>query len=138
MHIQSAARLTRLTPKAIRYYEQLGLVVPAKRPDNGYRHYSRENLDQLCFLQHARAVGFSAAEAGQLLELYRSKQSQSVQVKQLVADKLAWLATRRAEIERLEATLEDLWSCCNGDNRHQCAILDRLAGSEFHPEACDE
>lgn len=138
MHIQAAAQATRLTPKAIRYYEQLGLVVPDKRPDNGYRAYNRENLDHLCFLQHARAVGFSAAEAGQLLALYRTRQSQSARVKQLVAEKLQCLAAHRAELERMEATLQDLWSCCDGDNSHQCAILDRLAGAEFHPKAQDE
>ncbi|AFU97892.1 MerR family transcriptional regulator [Simiduia agarivorans] len=132
VYIHQAAERTGLSPKAIRYYEQLALVVPEKCPDNGYRLYSRENLSHLCFLQHARGVGFSVKEAGELLALYRSTQSHSAKVKALVADKLQILAAKRAELERLESVLSDLWASCDGDDCHRCAILERLAGEEFH------
>ena len=132
MYIHEAARITGLSQKAIRYYEQLALVVPEKCPENGYRRYSRADVDHLCFLQHSRGVGFSVQEAGRLLDLYRSSDSHSARVKAMVAEKLRHLAQKKAEIERLEATLQDLWASCDGDNCHRCSILDRLAGEEFH------
>ncbi|MBB3168251.1 MerR family transcriptional regulator [Simiduia aestuariiviva] len=131
MQINDVARVTGLTPKAIRYYEAQSLVIPHQRASNGYRIYSRENLDHLCFLQHARAVGFSVKESGHLLALYADQANHSASVKALVAEKLSQLQQKRKEIERLEATLTDLWACCDGQENSRCAILDRLATAGF-------
>ena len=40
MNIKETARQTGLTKKAIKYYEQEGLITVSKNPDNGYREYS--------------------------------------------------------------------------------------------------
>ncbi|BFM11668.1 Cu(I)-responsive transcriptional regulator [Simiduia litorea] len=132
MYINEVAKITGLTAKAIRYYEAEGIVAASGRSDSGYRLYSRENLDHLCFLQHARSVGFSVQESATLLNLYRSNPDASDTVKALVGEKLAQLRSKKREIERLEATLENLWACCDGRGEHHCEILDRLASEEFH------
>ena len=132
MYIKEVAKVTGLTAKAIRYYEAQGMVAPSSRSESGYRLYSRENLDHLCFLQHARSVGFSVLESGTLLNLYRSHPDASDRVKALVGEKLAQLRAKKRELERLEQTLESLWTCCDGGAKHHCQILDRLASEEFH------
>lgn len=137
MYINEVAQITGLTPKAIRYYEAQGFVQPTARGENGYRIYTRSNVDQLCFLQHARSVGFSVEESGQLLSLYRSHPTASDIVKALVTEKLDQLAQKKREIERLQATLENLWDCCSGKLDHRCQILERLASEEFHGGACE-
>ncbi|UTA46301.1 MerR family transcriptional regulator [Simiduia sp. 21SJ11W-1] len=131
MQIQDVAKVTGLSPKAIRYYEAQGLVAPQRSAHNGYRIYSRDNLDHLCFLQHARAVGFTVQESGRLLNMYRKKGSHSARVKHLVGEKLAELRQKRLELERLEATLSELWQSCDGREGNRCAILDRLAAANF-------
>lgn len=135
MHIQEVARVTGLTAKAIRYYEAQGLVIPERQITNGYRQYNRTHLDHLCFLQHARAVGFTVQEAGHLLSLYRDTRAHNASVRALVAAKLEQLQAKREEIQRLEDTLQELWSCCDGREHHRCKILDRLAASPFTKEA---
>ena len=69
LRIQEVAADTGLTPRAIRYYEELGLLAPAARSDGAYRLYDAEDLERLRFIRGLRDdAGFSLAEIGQLLE----------------------------------------------------------------------
>jgi DNA-binding transcriptional MerR regulator len=49
MNIGQASRASGLPAKTIRYYEDIGLVAPARR-GNGYRAYSGAHLHNLQFL----------------------------------------------------------------------------------------
>lgn len=67
--IHEAAAETGLTPRAIRYYEELGLLLPAARTDGAYRLYDDDDLERLRFIKGLRDdAGFSLAEIAQLLE----------------------------------------------------------------------
>ncbi|HWP63575.1 MAG TPA: MerR family transcriptional regulator [Candidatus Binatia bacterium] len=67
--IHEAAAETGLTPRAIRYYEELGLLRPAARSDGAYRLYDDDDLERLRFIKGLRDdAGFSLAEIAQLLE----------------------------------------------------------------------
>ena len=69
LRIQEVAAETGLTPRSIRYYEELGLLEPAGRSDGAYRLYDGEDLERLRFIRGLRDdAGFSLAEIGQLLE----------------------------------------------------------------------
>jgi DNA-binding transcriptional MerR regulator len=69
LRIQAVADETGLTPRAIRYYEELGLLAPAGRSEGAYRLYDVEDLERLRFIRGLRDdAGFSLAEIRQLLE----------------------------------------------------------------------
>ena len=69
LRIQEVAEDTGLTPRTIRYYEELGLLAPAARSEGAYRLYDAEDLERLRFIRGLRDdAGFSLAEIGQLLE----------------------------------------------------------------------
>ncbi len=69
LRIQEVAADTGLTPRTIRYYEELGLLAPAARSEGAYRLYDAEDLERLRFIRGLRDdAGFSLAEIGQLLE----------------------------------------------------------------------
>lgn len=55
MNISDVAKITGLTSKAIRFYEEKGLVTPPMRSENGYRTYTQQHLNELTLLrQHGR------------------------------------------------------------------------------------
>ncbi|MGO2520250.1 MAG: MerR family transcriptional regulator [Microbacterium sp.] len=56
--IADAARLLALSPHTLRYYEQEGLVLPA-RNSSGYREYSTYNMRRLVFLTRMRLSGMT-------------------------------------------------------------------------------
>src|SRR3954453_10888401 len=69
LRINEVAAETGLTTRAIRYYEEVGLLEPAARSDGDYRLYDASDLDRLQFIRSLRDdAGFSLAQIGQLLE----------------------------------------------------------------------
>ncbi len=74
------ARLTGLTPKALRHYDAIGLLRPTAVADNGYRVYAREQVeagrtirrlrDLDVPLEDIRAVLDDPDQAGKRLEAY--------------------------------------------------------------------
>ena len=55
MNIGAAEQASGLPAKTIRYYEDIGLLVPA-RQQNGYREYGRTDVHKLAFLKRPRSV----------------------------------------------------------------------------------
>lgn len=126
MNISQAARESGLSPKTIRYYEQIGLVAAPARAANGYRDYDRRSLAELRFVHRARDVGFSVDECRQLLEIQRNPRRRSAHVKSMVLEKCSQIEERIARLRGMHDTLRSLASECSGDEGPECAILDEL------------
>lgn len=123
MNIGEAARASGVSAKMIRYYEQTGLIPQADRTASGYRDYSASEVHMLRFVRRARDLGFAVAEIHELLGLWRDRTRQSSDVKRIALDHIGELRRKIGEMEQMAATLEQLASCCAGDNRPDCPIL---------------
>jgi len=67
--IGAVAKETGLTPRAIRYYEEVGLLRPAVRVKGADRLFDHEDVQRLQRIKELREVmGFSVAEIAELLE----------------------------------------------------------------------
>jgi DNA-binding transcriptional MerR regulator len=63
LSISEFSRQSRLSPKALRLYDELGLVQPARvDPDSGYRWYEPAQLDRARLVAHLREIGMPLAE----------------------------------------------------------------------------
>jgi DNA-binding transcriptional MerR regulator len=60
--VSEVARRTGLTVRTLHHYETLGLVVPARRSDAGYRLYGRDELARLQHIVSLKALGLPLAE----------------------------------------------------------------------------
>lgn len=65
--IQALAQLAGLSPRTLRYYDQIGLLPAQRNPQNGYREYSAAQVDQLQRIRYWQAFGFTLAEIQELL-----------------------------------------------------------------------
>lgn len=73
MGIGEFARLSRLSPHALRRYDEMDLLRPCRvDPDSGYRWYSAEQLEQARLVAAARQIGMPLAQVKLLLGLSRS------------------------------------------------------------------
>ena len=129
MNISRAAEFSGLPAKTIRYYEDIGLVTPA-RAANGYRDYSRENLETLRFVARARDLGFSIDDCRHLLSLYHDRERASADVRNLASARIAEIEDKIAVLSAMKDTLERLVGACHGEARPDCPILENLAGSK--------
>jgi MerR family copper efflux transcriptional regulator len=129
MNISEAARRTGLSAKTIRYYEDIDLIAPAQRGDNGYRQYTEQSLEELQFLARAREVGFDLLQCRQLLGWQRDSARQSVHARGLVLEKVEDLQQRIEQLQDMQRVLRDMADRCRGDEGPDCAILDKLSGA---------
>jgi len=67
LSIGAVAKLTGLTTKTIRFYEDAGIITKAKRSDNGYRIYSRSTVDELNIIKYARDLDLPLSEIKKLM-----------------------------------------------------------------------
>jgi Cu(I)-responsive transcriptional regulator len=125
--IGQAAKQTGLSAKMIRHYEEVGLLHKANRTDAGYRLYNSQQLQQLGFINQARALGFSSAQISSLLDLWRDPNRSSKEVKQLAEVHLDEIKRKVAELQQMQQVLQQLADSCCGDDQPHCAILDGLS-----------
>ncbi|MDA1091059.1 MAG: Cu(I)-responsive transcriptional regulator [Proteobacteria bacterium] len=135
MNIGAAAEVTGVPAKTIRYYESIGLIPPATRAENGYRHYTGIDIDTLKFIQRARRLGFSVKDVGGLLALWQDQDRTSASVKALALKHISDVEQRIHELDSIRRTLIDLTDRCHGNDRPHCPILEEFAqGSDKGPK----
>ncbi|MGB4927587.1 MAG: Cu(I)-responsive transcriptional regulator, partial [Giesbergeria sp.] len=125
-----AARRAGVSPRMVRHYESLGLLAPVARTESGYRQYSEADIHALRFIRRARDLGFSMPEIATLLGLWQDKQRASASVKRIAQTHIDDLQQRIAAMQAMQRTLAQLVSCCAGDARPDCPILDDLAAND--------
>jgi DNA-binding transcriptional MerR regulator len=97
----------RLTARALRIYDEIGLLQPAEvDPWNGYRRYGADQVGQGRLIGMLRAVDMSLAEIGQLLaDLHADRQRASTRLDELLGQLEAQHASRRLLIRHIHATI---------------------------------
>ena len=83
MNIGKAADQAGLPTKTVRYYADIGLVLPSSRTQTGYRNYDISNIKKLIFVKRARSFDFSIKECRELLGLYEEKNRSSSDVRKI-------------------------------------------------------
>ena len=126
MNIGSVSEQTGVPAKTIRYYEEIGLIPPPVRAQNGYRHYQDRDVETLRFVQRARRLGFSVKDVGNLLALWQDKNRVSSDVKGMALDHIREIEERIEELNSIRQTLIRLTNSCHGDDRPDCPILEEL------------
>lgn len=145
LRINEVAAEAGLTTRAIRYYEELGLLEPAARSGGDYRLYDQSDLERLLFIRSLRDdAGFSLAQIRQLLEdeVARERNRERFRETRDPAERRAILVDARTRVDRqieiLEAKAARLATMIDearGRRRHLDAHLAEIDGGPSpHPE----
>lgn len=113
MYIGQAAKQTGLTIKAIRLYEEWGLINPPARHGR-YRIYRAADIQQLLLIKEAKALGIKLAPLRDLLQ-QRDKNAQFTTVKTFLldvkADFLRQIKALEQKVTQLDTCIDGLGSC---------------------------
>ncbi|MCG7210656.1 MerR family transcriptional regulator [Streptomyces arenae] len=114
VRIGEVARDAGVSVRAVRYYEQQGLLIPARSP-SGQRLYRQDTVTLVRFFQQMFAAGLTSRRIAELLPCWDTGHTDAAQ-----------RAMLRAERDRIQAKVDDL-----------NAALDRLdeviAITDTHP-----
>ena len=103
------SRLTQVTVKALRHYDALGLLKPARiDPESGYRYYSVDQMPRLNRLLALKDLGFSLEQIGQLLDAELSPDQLRHMLELRQSEVRAQIADEQTRLSRIEARLDQI------------------------------
>jgi MerR family copper efflux transcriptional regulator len=108
MRIGELAEQAGVSTKAIRYYEQIGILTPPARTASGYRSYDETTLGRLGFVRAAQAVGLTLGEIRQVIAFRDDGQAPCAHVTDLLRRHAADLDVRIRELQQLRGELQQL------------------------------
>lgn len=106
MRVQQLAERTGVSGHAVRYYARLGLLNPARDPDNDYRRFDEAAVQRLRFVRKAQSLGFALAEIKEILNMTHHGDSPCPVVREIVERRIAENAARIRELLALQARLQ--------------------------------
>ncbi len=132
--ISDLAREFDLTTRAIRFYEDMGLLQPQRKgPGGRSRVYSARDRTRLKLVLRAKRLGLSLSEAKDLIDMYDSPRDTGPQLRKF----LQVLAVHRRQIEdqmaELQATLDEI----KVHEKEARALLARLGTADNSAEDGD-
>ncbi len=123
--ISDLAREFDLTPRAMRFYEDLGLLRPERTgPGGRQRVYSSRDRTRLKLTLRAKRLGLSLTEARELIDMYDSPRDTGPQLSRY----LLVLGQHRAQLEARLAELQATLAEVAEQEQEARALLARLPG----------
>ena len=115
-----------ITPRTIRHYEAEGLISPAR--DGQRRIYLGRDRVRLALVLRGKRLGFSLAEAKEIIDLYAAPQGEACQLRMLLEkldEKRAILGDKRRDLDVAISNMDKYAARCR----------ERLVELEGRPDA---
>jgi MerR family transcriptional regulator, redox-sensitive transcriptional activator SoxR len=119
LSISEVARMVGLRPSAIRYYEQIGILPPAKRIRR-QRRYDTAAVSRLVVIQRARQNGFTLDEVRELFFGFDRRTGPAARWQKLSERKLAELDASIEQIKNVQSRLSQLRDGCRCNTLEEC------------------
>ncbi|HEY6864760.1 MAG TPA: MerR family DNA-binding transcriptional regulator [Burkholderiales bacterium] len=116
--IGALAREFDVTPRAIRFYEDEGLIAPGRTA--GRRVYGKRDYVRLKLILRGKRLGFSLAEVREMLELYDAAPDERPQLHKF----LAALQARREQLESQRRDIDEVLAEIRGFEAQSRKLLD--------------
>jgi DNA-binding transcriptional MerR regulator len=127
--ISDLAREFDLTTRAMRFYEDMGLLQPERSgPGGRNRVYSARDRTRLKLTLRAKRLGLSLTEAREIIDMYDSPRDTGPQLRRF----LAVLAEHRRQLEEQMADLQANLDEVKVHEKEARALLGRLEKARAH------
>ncbi|MFT8312994.1 MAG: MerR family transcriptional regulator [Clostridium sp.] len=112
----------KINKETIRYYEKIGLLSDPKKDKNGYRIYSKEDIQKIRFILIVKKFGFSLKEISMLLpKIYDEILEENMEnIKAIVEYKISEIDNKINELEETKRLLQKVNDNILSQNRECC------------------
>jgi len=119
-----------LTTRAIRFYEDMGLLAPERAGAGGrLRVYSAKDRTRLKLTLRAKRLGISLAEAKEIIDMYDSPRDTAAQLKKFLTVLSVHRAKTQGQLAELQAQLDEI-KAHEGEAKALLAQSEKLKKSE--------
>ena len=112
MIVNEISKQTGVAPHVVRYYARIGLLRPARHPENGYKLFGGNDVRRLRFIRQAKDLGFTLSEIERLLDEISCEHSPCPTVRRLLQQRMVENRREIARLTGLQARMESalaLW-----------------------------
>ncbi|SES30537.1 DNA-binding transcriptional regulator, MerR family [Salipaludibacillus aurantiacus] len=116
MTIREVAQKFEVSPRTLRYYEEIGILSP-ERTDNLQRHYYKKDIARLRLILRGKKFGFTLDEIKEMVTLFDSDRTGEKQLERTIAygeakikevdDQIDELKALKADMEMFKSLFED-------------------------------
>lgn len=107
MKIGEFARSAGVSRSKVRFYEARGLLLSARRENNGYRSYGQDDLKRLLRIKRAQTLGFTLDEIARFFSLSPDAQKAKQGVAAAAEAKLAEIDRHLADVRKRRRQIAD-------------------------------
>ena len=133
LKIGKVAEKSSVGVETVRFYEREGLISMPTRTYSGYRQYSESVVRQIQFIKHAKTLGFSLKEIGELIKLKSVRNARCKDIKERTEAKISDIEDKIVSLERMKKALQPLVVQCKAsDPISDCPILGALDEAKDH------
>ncbi len=129
--IKELAERLNITSKAIRFYEEQGIIPKAKRDKNNYRYYTEDDYKRLSFIKKARTLGMSIEEIKQIFRIIEKGdmpcctvvsllEKHEIETQQKIDDLIDFKKNLSKTISNFKANMNI------GEQGHFCGLIEHL------------
>ena len=109
LKVGELADRTQKTVRALRLYEERGLLTPLERSQGGFRLYAENSIERVSLIDRLQSVGMSLNEIAALLDVWESAESNQFGMNRLQEEyqrRLEQVRAQIAELREVERLLE--------------------------------
>ena len=133
MYVTELAIATGIAPDTIRYYTKIGLLKPARDPENRYHVFNTSDGDRLKFIRAAKGLGYTLSDIRKIFADANSDQSACPRARALIEKHLKETDERLAELTALRERMASALSAweklpdSQPTSESVCALIESLS-----------
>lgn len=135
LRIGDLARETGKTVRALRYYEEFGLLEPTDHTKGGFRLYRPEDLKRVQLIERLQDLGFTLEKIREIVRVWRHGrrgEELALELRQFFEEGLRDIRSRLAKLREMETEMEEALrfltscqSCQDRPGREVCSACEK-------------
>ena len=133
MYVTDLATAPGIAPDTLRYYTKIGLLKPARDPENRYHVFNTSDGDRLKFIRAAKGLGYTLSDIRKIFADANSDQSACPRARALIEKHLKETDERLAELTALRERMASALSAweklpdSQPTSESVCALIESLS-----------